>query len=85
MFKDSCSYIRVGSVAHNILDYIKSSNWIPLVEVKNYTPRFHHEPYYRLLKQDFIIIKRNPKDRRGLLVKLTKKGKQAIKLLNKKL
>ena len=85
MFKDSYSYIRVGSVAHNILDYIKSSKWIPFINVKNYTPRFHHEPYYRLLKQGFIIVKVNPKDRRGKLIKLTAKGRQAIKLFNKKI
>ena len=84
-FKDSYSYILVGSVAHNILDYIKSSKWIPFIDVKNYTPRFHHEPYYRLLIQDLIITKPNPKDRRGKLIKLTAKGRQVIKLLNKKL
>ena len=85
MIKDSYSYIRVNSVAHNILDYIKNSKWIPLINVKDYTPRFHYEPYNRLLKQGFIIVKVNPKDKRGNLIKLTAKGRQAIKLLNKKM
>ena len=89
MFKNSNSFIRINTNAHSMLDYInKRSNlkkWVPLVDVKNYAEYFHSEPYKRLIDQGLILTKRDPNDKRRNLVRITVRGKQVIKLLNKKL